>query len=638
MKKVFILILSIVLSKGISQYPLFSEHKTILKTDAIDINDIYIYKDINGDGLIDFAGTGGSKQLIYLSEGNTYTKHNINSTRHLLPVSFVDFNKDGKDDIMTESYDCFINKGNGNFESLNLEIGNSAYDFKCYNDLDKDGSIDIVCNGAMAFENEELMVYFNDGNNKYTKVVLDNTIKTFGYVQVMDYDGDGISDVLVINNDNVKKNFMIFKNLGNRQFQKTEFSFESKYNVEQECFQMNDLDKDGDKDLLFTASNDLFILKNDNNTFNNYINLTNTALRNYYFFKLVDIDIDGDEDIISLSQGLYSTALRLDFFINNGNMNFSGPNFIDGGYGWQVFGWSNYNYFENIFGILDYNNDQKPDIIYNSPNTGEMLWYKNLTTDTLHLEIVVHPVGASVCKGSQVKFNVVSSGANLIYQWQKDEKDITGANQNELILNNILESDAGYYRCIVRSGSDVEISNAALLKFERDVEITDQPQSLNLKLGDTAVFSVDGNGSVIYFQWFKDDNYLDDDLHISGAYSAQLTISNIKASDKGSYYCEIKGKCNTVYSETVHLDITSKVIDIQDTGIIISPNPTTDLIHISTLKYPVDLVEVYDIREQKLLQQVPDARTVDVSSLSSGLYIVKIYSGQDVIVGKVVVE
>jgi hypothetical protein len=50
------------------------------------------------------------------------------------------------------------------------------------------------------------------------------------------------------------------------------------------------------------------------------------------------------------------------------------------------------------------------------------------------------------------------------------------------------------------------------------------------------------------------------------------------------------------------------------------------------------MVEVYDIRGQKLLQQVPDSSSVDVSSLSAGLYIIKIYSGQDVVVGKVVVE
>jgi hypothetical protein len=88
----------------------------------------------------------------------------------------------------------------------------------------------------------------------------------------------------------------------------------------------------------------------------------------------------------------------------------------------------------------------------------------------------------------------------------------------------------------------------------------------------------------------------------------------------------------------IQLDYTSAVKDLKDSGITISPNPTSTLIHISTEKYPVDKVEVYDIRGQKLLQQVPDSSSVDVSSLSAGLYIIKIYSGQDVVVGKVVVE
>ena len=132
--------------------------------------------------------------------------------------------------------------------------------------------------------------------------------------------------------------------------------------------------------------------------------------------------------------------------------------------------------------------------------------------------------------------------------------------------------------------------------------------------------------------------YLQDNADISGATQNQLTISNVKASDKGMYYCKIGGKCNTMYSDTIQLDITSKVIDLENAGIQLSPNPTSGMIQISTEKYPVDMVEVYDIRGQKMFQQIPDAGTVDASSLSSGLYIIKIYSGQDVVVGKVVVE
>lgn len=87
----------------------------------------------------------------------------------------------------------------------------------------------------------------------------------------------------------------------------------------------------------------------------------------------------------------------------------------------------------------------------------------------------------------------------------------------------------------------------------------------------------------------------------------------------------------------IQLDYTSAVEDWKETDFSISPNPTSGLINISSKKYPVDMVEVYDIRGQKMLQQVPDASIVDVSSLFTGLYIVKIYSGHDVVVRKVVV-
>ena len=50
------------------------------------------------------------------------------------------------------------------------------------------------------------------------------------------------------------------------------------------------------------------------------------------------------------------------------------------------------------------------------------------------------------------------------------------------------------------------------------------------------------------------------------------------------------------------------------------------------------MVELYNVEGQKAIQQVPDINTIDVSMLRAGLNIIKIYSGQGVAVGKVVVE
>jgi hypothetical protein len=73
-------------------------------------------------------------------------------------------------------------------------------------------------------------------------------------------------------------------------------------------------------------------------------------------------------------------------------------------------------------------------------------------------------------------------------------------------------------------------------------------------------------------------------------------------------------------------------------GFTLTPNPASDHILIASAKQPVDMVELYDMKGQKMLRQVPDAGSIDVSTLPSGLYFIRIYSGQDVMVGKVVVE
>jgi hypothetical protein len=170
------------------------------------------------------------------------------------------------------------------------------------------------------------------------------------------------------------------------------------------------------------------------------------------------------------------------------------------------------------------------------------------------------------------------------------------------------------------------------------VIITIELASVLIKVAEKAIFTVDGTGTVVYLQWYKDNENLEDNADISGSSTNQLTISNVKQTDKGKYYCKILGKCNTVYSDTVQLDITTRVIDLALAGFTLTPNPASDQIQITSVDKTVDMVELFDMIGQKLLRQVPEAGRVDVSTVPSGLYFIRIYSGQDVVTGKVVVE
>lgn len=86
-------------------------------------------------------------------------------------------------------------------------------------------------------------------------------------------------------------------------------------------------------------------------------------------------------------------------------------------------------------------------------------------------------------------------------------------------------------------------------------------------------------------------------------------------------YCEVTG-------------INSLIADIQSMSIF--PNPTTGIVRI--LQKDVQSVEVLDMNGRVVMQQDHNCSTIDLSSLSSGLYIMKAYDGQHWNVGKIQVK
>ena len=60
-----------------------------------------------------------------------------------------------------------------------------------------------------------------------------------------------------------------------------------------------------------------------------------------------------------------------------------------------------------------------------------------------------------VVPGQPATFNVTAMGANLTYQWQRNETDIpTGATLNSYTIDMVSKSDTGMYRCVVSNSAD----------------------------------------------------------------------------------------------------------------------------------------------------------------------------------------
>lgn len=145
-----------------------------------------------------------------------------------------------------------------------------------------------------------------------------------------------------------------------------------------------------------------------------------------------------------------------------------------------------------------------------------------------------------VCLGSNLPLTVgTNTASSLNYQWFFNGQALTGATAATLNLNNISASDTGSYYCIVSNSCLTLTTQTTRVTFESAVLITQEPSPFNrVCIGDSLPLTVVAAGaSSLNYQWFLNGQVL------TGATAATLNLSNISASDTGSYYCIVSNSC-----------------------------------------------------------------------------------------------
>ena len=168
--------------------------------------------------------------------------------------------------------------------------------------------------------------------------------------------------------------------------------------------------------------------------------------------------------------------------------------------------------------------------------------------------ITTQPVSISVLVGSNVDFTVAAmGGAPLSYQWKKDGANVIGANAATLSLTNLQSGDAGSYTVVVSNSADSVTSTPAILGVDTVAvapTIVTSPVSQTVNLGGNASFSVAVSGtSPFTYQWQKDGE------DIVGATNGTLSLSNVQATDAGSYAVVVSNAAGPVTSNTAALSV-----------------------------------------------------------------------------------
>jgi CubicO group peptidase (beta-lactamase class C family) len=84
--------------------------------------------------------------------------------------------------------------------------------------------------------------------------------------------------------------------------------------------------------------------------------------------------------------------------------------------------------------------------------------------------------------------------------------------------------------------------------------------------------------------------------------------------------------CNQIWQKINELDCTLEINDQELNKIVIGPNPATNTISISNVESEKYSVEIFDMIGNSILK-VSNQRTIDISFLASGIYLVNVQQG-----------
>ncbi|HEU5080965.1 MAG TPA: pectinesterase family protein [Opitutaceae bacterium] len=210
----------------------------------------------------------------------------------------------------------------------------------------------------------------------------------------------------------------------------------------------------------------------------------------------------------------------------------------------NVHNWANTIVDANGAPLTDPNGDPFTDMPTDATtqtNYRDATWVLNTTiagvangswTPSLAPIIVVQPTSKTTTDGDSVTFTVQAVGVpEPTYQWRKNGANIPGATSATYTIAHTSVSDADTYSVFVsNSAGDITSDTVTLLVNGGPPVITQQPASQSAFAGTNVNFSIFAVGTGPFtYQWTKNGS------PISGATNSTLFLTNVQASDAGSY-------------------------------------------------------------------------------------------------------
>ena len=346
----------------------------IITTNANAAKSVYA-TDLDNDGDADVLSASWSDNKIawYQNDGaGNFGTQQIITTNAIAAKSVyaTDLDNDGDADVLSASYGdskiaWYQNDGNGNFGTQQIITTNANGANSVYaTDLNNDGDADVL--SASNWDNK-IATYTNDGAANFSEeqIIIQGQLANPQVVCTADVDNDGFTDLVSATNSLSK--LVWFKNNGDDTFNEPSFITNNISNAR--LVYTTDMDTDGDADIVYIyrvfggGSSDDHIFWAENDGMGNFNNFHNTNYSSNFItsFNIVDLDNDGDVDLVA-NDG--DATIRC--ILNDGAGNFTTSQSIE----------SNGSNTDNIH-TTDLDNDGYKDILFTNADGSNLLYYKN---------------------------------------------------------------------------------------------------------------------------------------------------------------------------------------------------------------------------------------------------------------------
>jgi hypothetical protein len=182
----------------------------------------------------------------------------------------------------------------------------------------------------------------------------------------------------------------------------------------------------------------------------------------------------------------------------------------------------------------------------------------SLMPDPAPPAITLQPLSQPVAAGYDLVLYVEAVGAPApSYQWRKDGVAVEGASSQVFVRTNFQAADAGAYEVVVTNTVGAVTSQVAVVTMMVAPTITQQPQSLTVRVGETAVFTVQADGvPVPTYQWRFNG------VPLAGKVSPTLTLVSVTSAQAGSYDVVVANQVSAVTSQPASLEVWTDALSI----------------------------------------------------------------------------